>query len=102
MLDWTYNDEGLRQRKNVLKVNSSESIWKDDASDTETTLVEDSVSSSFDSESESIELPSESFFAFRLQYLIVHIAIMLADGMQGKPPRLNILVTARLMSLTKI
>lgn len=26
---------------------------------------------------------ADSFFAFRLQYLIVHVAIMLADGMQG-------------------
>jgi hypothetical protein len=47
--------------------------------------VEDAVS--FESEAESLESAkavSASFFAFRLQYLIVHIAIMLADGMQGK------------------
>ncbi len=67
----------------MIIVNSSESLWQGDDSDAELPSIEDSVSSSFDSETESVEPVSESFFAFRLQYLIVHVAIMLADGMQG-------------------
>lgn len=67
-------------------VSSSESLWQRDELDSELPSIEDSVSSSFDSESESVEPVRESFLAFRLQYLIVHVSIMLADGMQGMTP----------------
>jgi hypothetical protein len=78
---------GLRQRKNATKKASFETGWNidEDDSDAEPPSVEGSTSGSFESDAESLESAvNASFFAFRLQYLIVHIAIMLADGMQGK------------------
>jgi hypothetical protein len=82
------NSCGLRQRRNTsVKKDCLERRWdtNEDDSDTEPPSVEDSASGSFESEAGSFDSSSkESFFAFRLQYLIVHIAIMLADGMQGK------------------
>lgn len=82
------NSFGLRHRRNTLvKKDRLERPWNtsEDDSDAEPPSVEDSASDSFESEAGSFDcIPKESFFAFRLQYLIVHIAIMLADGMQGK------------------
>ena len=82
------NSFGLRQRRNTLvKKDRLERLWdtSEDDSDNEPPSMEDSTSDSFESEAGSLDcIPKESFFAFRLQYLIVHIAIMLADGMQGK------------------
>jgi len=89
LLDSSSTTTGLRQRKRQVvkseRITTSEPLWTEEDSDAEPPSIDDSAVS-FESEVESLESAkaiNESFFAFRLQYLIVHIAIMLADGMQG-------------------
>ena len=90
LLDSSSNTTGLRQRKRRVakaeRISTNESLWTEEDSDAEPPSIDDSAVS-FESEVECLETVkavNESFFAFRLQYLIVHIAIMLADGMQGE------------------
>ena len=85
---WELQVTGLRQRQNKSKADSVPQ-WTEDDSDVEPPSLDDSTTS-FASETDSVASAratnakqAESFLAFRLQYLIVHIAIMLADGMQG-------------------
>ena len=88
---WTTDDMGLRQRKNKSKTDG-EPQWAEDDSDvvppslcdSTTSFVSETDSVASDADAETNAKHSESFLAFRWQYLIVHIAIMLADGMQGK------------------